>query len=73
MSVSGGVDVVLQELGLDLVLQVSQQSAVSLLQEEERRQEERREEQTTIGEPPREKAVKRFSLKCIEFSQRTLK
>ncbi len=33
MSVSGGVDVILEELWLDLVLQVSQQSTVGLLQE----------------------------------------
>lgn len=40
VSLSGGVDVILQELGLDLILQVSEQSIISLLQRtggEERR------------------------------------
>ena len=32
VSLSGGVDVILQELGLDLMLQVSEQSIISLLQ-----------------------------------------
>lgn len=39
MSLSGGVDVILQELGLDLILQVSEQSIIRLLQK--RREKER--------------------------------
>lgn len=45
MSLSGGVDVILQELGLDLILQVSEESIISLLQ---RRGEERREEEKIV-------------------------
>lgn len=60
VSISGGVNVILQELGLDLVLQVSQQSTVGLLWEEKRRDEKSR---PTIGNN------RGTSVKCNEFNR----
>lgn len=49
VSLSGGADVILQELGLDLAFKVSEQGTVSLLPQEEERK--RRKERKGVNEP----------------------
>lgn len=54
VSLSGGADVILQELGLDLVLEVSEQGTVSLLPREgerKRRKERKGKERKSVNKP----------------------